>query len=67
MTVDDLVEENQIYDETIKMMNERRTLCEKAKRGIDTQSGRQAIADMMKKSNAPFALISEPNGYNSPG
>ncbi len=58
--MDELIAENQAYDETIKMLNERRSLCEMAKRGTDTAQGRHALAEMMKKSNAPFALISEP-------
>ncbi len=59
-TVDELLAENQAYDETIAFLNERRSMCEKVKRGTDTEAGRKAIADLMKKSNAPFALITEP-------
>lgn len=43
------------------MLNERRSLCEKVKRGTDTAAGRAAIVEMMKKSSAPFALIGEPS------
>ena len=33
------------------------------KRGTDTKSGRAAIAEIMKKSTSPFAVITEPTGY----
>ena len=62
-TVEELVAENDAYDETMQLLNDRRTLCEKIKRGTDTFNGRAALVEMMKKSNAPFAMITEPGSH----
>jgi hypothetical protein len=59
-TVDELIAENNAYDETMQLLNERRSLYEKIKRGTDTVNGRAALVEMMKKSNTPFATITEP-------